>query len=321
MDQKRTSRLMGILSILLVTCMFTVTGCSESNADPGQTSPPDGGKTQTSPEQELPSAETPASIREAGLDLDSEFAGITGCAVLYSPDDELYSFYNEELCKKQVSPLSTFKIVSALMGLHAGVLENETTKMEYNGTVYPISGWNKNVTLKEAFSTSCIWYFRQVIDQVGKEEVKAQLDQLSYGNCDIGQWQGNGANPLPELNGFWLNSTLKISPLEQVKVLSDIFEGRSGYTSEEITILKNIMLVSEENEGAVCGKTGSGPGKAWFVGFYEKDSARNYVAVYLEDEDKKDSISGENAKNIALEIINETFHAPAAAIDTSRVGK
>ena len=44
--------------------------------------------------------------------------------------------------------------------------------MNYNGTQYPNLEWNKNLTLKEAFQTSCIWYFRQVINAVGKMKFK-----------------------------------------------------------------------------------------------------------------------------------------------------
>ena len=69
-------------------------------------------------------------------------------------------------------PYSTFKIISALMGLHNGVIADETSAMEYNGTQYYNSAWNKDLSLREAFQTSCIWYSRQVIDAVGSAEVK-----------------------------------------------------------------------------------------------------------------------------------------------------
>ena len=70
---------------------------------------------------------------------------------------------NEEIANKQYSPYSTFKIVSTLMGLHNGVVMDENSKMNYDGTIYPIEMWNSNLTLGEAFDTSCIWYFRQVL--------------------------------------------------------------------------------------------------------------------------------------------------------------
>ena len=53
-----------------------------------------------------------------------------------------------------------------------------------------MAAWNGNLTLAEAFQSSCVWYFRQVIDQVGQASVAQQLAALDYGNQDISQWEG-----------------------------------------------------------------------------------------------------------------------------------
>ena len=37
---------------------------------------------------------------------------------------------------------------------------------------YPFDMWNKDMNLNEAFQTSCVWYFRQVIDNIGQEKLK-----------------------------------------------------------------------------------------------------------------------------------------------------
>lgn len=132
---------------------------------------------------------------------------------------------------------------------------------------------------------------------------KNELNTLSYGNCDITQWKGSGINPLEELNGFWLDSSLKIPPLEQVDVLSKIFEDNSIYSNETIAILKSILLVDVPGEQKIYEKTGSGPnGQGWFVGFTETNNRNEYFAIYLDDTAKKESISGNTAKEIALNI-------------------
>lgn len=202
---------------------------------------------------------------------------------------------------------STFKIISTLMGLHNHVLVDETSVMHYDGSEYSVPDRNANLSLEEAFQSSCIWYFRQVIDEVGQEEVQNELEALDYGNCDVSEWKGSGVNPKEELNGFWLDSSLAISPAGWVNVLADIFEGKSGHTSEEVTILKQIMRVEESGNGTVYGKTGTGAGgTAWFVGFDEINEERTYFAVYLEDAEKSDQVSGSRAKEIAMEILKQT---------------
>ncbi|MDD3794854.1 MAG: penicillin-binding transpeptidase domain-containing protein [Lachnospiraceae bacterium] len=237
------------------------------------------------------------------IDLKNEFNDVNGCAVLYSVEEKEYLLYNSDMCRQEVSPYSTFKIISALAGLHNGVLQDETSKMNYTGNQYSVSDWNMDLGLKEAFQTSCIWYFRQVVDAVGADEIEKELNEISYGNCDVSEWEGSNINPQAELNGFWLGSSLKISPIEQVQILAYIFEGNSIYNANEINILKEIMLVDDDGTERIYGKTGSDPdGKAWFVGFSETDNKKKYFAVYLNDSTQEKNISGSLAKEIALKI-------------------
>lgn len=184
---------------------------------------------------------------------------------------------------------------------------DESSTMGYDGTDYGNAEWNGDLTLEEAFEKSCIWYFREVIDLVGRDKMQEELKNLQYGNCDISEWNGSNINPLENLNGFWLESSLKISPLEQVEVLSRIFEGHSDYDSRNIEILKRIMVVDENDSQKIYGKTGSGNGEAWFVGFSESDGERKYIAIYLNDSEHRDQVSGNKAKEIALDILKDGF--------------
>ncbi|WP_312651443.1 penicillin-binding transpeptidase domain-containing protein [Aminipila sp.] len=241
------------------------------------------------------------------VDYSQYFNGIDGCAVLYDNQNKIYYFYNKNLCNVQSTPCSTFKIISTLMGLKNGVLSSEDSTMNYNGTIYPIETWNKNLTLKDAFNNSCVWYYRQVIDKVGKDQVQKELNQLKYGNCDISKWNGSLEAPFPDVNGFWLDSSLKISALEQVNILRNIFEGNTEYSQNNIDILKNIMLTEETDNLRVYGKTGTGRlGSGKFVGFCEKGSKRYYFAIYLDNQ--KEQVSGKIAKDIAMEIIKNTVN-------------
>lgn len=248
--------------------------------------------------------ETPA-VTDIIVDYSEYFQGISGCAVIYDESSNTYSLYGKEKCETEVSPLSTFKIVSALAGLENNVLENETSIMEYSGVKYPIDTWNSNLTLKEAFETSCIWYFRQVVDMVGQENIRTLLKEIQYGNCDISEWNGSEINSLPELNGFWLESSLEISPKQQVIVLNYIFGSENNFNAENIEELKSIMYIAELDNGCLYGKTGSGTdGNAWFVGFIEGSDSKTYFAVYLEDMQNKDIVSGSKAKEIAISILS-----------------
>lgn len=137
---------------------------------------------------------------------------------------------------------------------------------------------------------------------MGRQAVAEQLAALSYGNQDISQWAGSGQNQSQELNGFWIDSSLKISPVEQVQVLAEIFQGESPYTPEEVATLQKIMLVQDQGEQQVYGKTGTGFGETgWFVGFTQENGQKTYFAVYLSDESRE--ISGSDAQAVALALL------------------
>ncbi len=52
-------------------------------------------------------------------------------------------------------------------------------------------------------------------------------------------------------------------------------------------------------------KTGSGTdGKAWFVGYIEKSDNKIYFAIYLDDMQNREVVSGNKAKEIAISILS-----------------
>lgn len=294
------------------SCALILTGCSgaRKSAEPVETRQPEAEPLEPAKTGQEMSGEP--DVGEDGfrtpvmesVDMSDCFHGMSGCAVRYRPEEKRYFIYNEAMAGQEVSPCSTFKIVSALLGLYNGVVEDASSTMDYSGAEYPRPEWNGDLTLQEAFQTSCIWYFRQIIDKVGREETERELKELSYGNGDVSEWEGGNTNPQEDLNGFWLNSSLKISPLEQVDVLAKIFEGESIYSEEDIETLKEIMLVEDGGQRRIYGKTGSGGnGEAWFVGFTEAGGEREYFAVYLSDPAQGKLASGSTAREIALEIV------------------
>ncbi|MBS6195781.1 MAG: class D beta-lactamase [Clostridiales bacterium] len=293
-----------ILTVFFVLFSMLLCGCSEKqdNEIPMETKQPE----PSDPDSKQVASDKKEDMTEEIIDLSNSFNGINGCAVIYDPTENKCCFYNEALAKQEASPYSTFKIISTLAGLHNNVIKDQTTTMDYTGTQYPNLEWNKNLTLEEAFQTSCIWYFHQVINAIGKAEMQSELKALEYGNQNISEWEGNNINPYEELNGFWLNSSLKISPLQQVKVLEKIFEGESIYRGEDVEILKEIMLVQENEAQKTYGKTGSGSnGEAWFVGFTKTNEQSIYFAIYLNDPSKSGEISGSTAREIALKIMQQ----------------
>lgn len=263
--------------------------------------------------EENPAGNVPAEpiIREK--DWSEYFGGLNGAAVVYDAAYGQYMVYNRELAMTQRSPCSTFKIISSLIALENGIMEPDDSIRTWSGETYWNENWNRDIDFYDAFRSSCVWYFREVIDEIGQEAIEEGLEELSYGNCDISDWEGrlNTNNNNRALTGFWIESSLKISPLEQAETMERIFGDDSVYSEKTRDELKKVMLVGEENQTdtVVYEKTGMGKEQgivvdAWFTGFAENAEERVFFCVYLGRTDGRD-VSSIAAKEIAIGIVSE----------------
>lgn len=248
--------------------------------------------------------ETSNSTQTIEKDFDDCVDGATASIIFYNDKQKEYWLDNKTGTETYYSPCSTFKIISTILGLENSIITDENSKMQYSGYNYPLDSWNQNLTLEQAFKSSCVWYFKQIIDKIGQDSVKDFLNKLDYGNCDVSEWDGSGLNPTSDTNGFWIESSLKITPKEQVDILCKIFEGKTKISAENISIAKKIMLLSSDKDYLLYGKTGSGVNNSWFVGFFEEENERWYFAVHLED---KQNVSGKDARDVAIRVIEKYF--------------
>lgn len=250
-------------------------------------------------------------------DLSGYFDGLEGAAVLYDAADEKYIIYNKELAEERMSPCSTFKIVSSCIALENGIIDPDHSVRRWSGEAFWNEKWNRDLDFREAFRESCVWYFREVVDEIGPELMEEELDRLWYGNRDLSDWEGtlNTNNSNPALTGFWIESSLKISPIEQTKVLDRILGEDSAYSEDTLRTLKEVMFASRDGDArtgvSVYGKTGMGKAKgvvvdAWYAGFAEKGDERVYFCVYLGENAGQD-FSSQRAKEIALKLIEDYF--------------
>lgn len=251
------------------------------------------------------------------VDWSNYFDGLNGAAVIYEPFENHYQIYGLDLADVRRSPCSTFKIISSLTALEEGIIEPERSTRTWSGEMFWNQDWNHDINFEQAFHTSCVWYFREVIDEIGKERMQTSVNKLQYGNLDISDWEGrlNTNNSNPALTGFWIESSLKISPKEQAEVMERIFGERSEYSEETLKQLMRVMLLPEKSatEWKIYGKTGLGKAKgvvvdSWFSGFADKDADINdkriYFCVYLGETADRE-VSSAKAKEIAIRIIRD----------------
>lgn len=231
----------------------------------------------------------------AYVDLSSFFSGKKGCFVLYDQNKQQYRIYNDKMSRKRVSPDSTYKIYSALAALEAGVISPENTNISWNKKHYPFSSWNKDQTLDSAMSSSVNWYFQTLDARLGKAKLHKNLKQIGYGN----------ENMSGGLTSFWLESSLKISPLEQVMLLRDFDQNRLGFSERATGAVRNSIRLTSDPGRTLYGKTGTGnveghDRNGWFIGILKTKDNTFYFALRLEG---TDGASGKEAAQTAVNII------------------
>lgn len=296
-------------------CVIALTGCSEKSSTEENAEQSKIGSCNSSSEAETQEFTTDlASEPETEYaDWSEYFNGLDGTAVIYNASNKKYTIYNDGLAVTRRSPCSTFKIISSLTALEHGILEPENSTRTWSGEVFWNEDWNRDIDFSEAFCTSCVWYYRQLIDDIGVDMMQAELEKLQYGNCDISDWEGrlNTNNINRALTGFWLESSLLISPKEQAEVMERIFGENSEYSEKAQKELKQVMLVSdqERTDISIYGKTGMGRvdgavADAWFTGFAESAGGNLYFCVRLGRTDGAD-VSSSLAKEIAVRIVSD----------------
>jgi len=171
--------IMGITACLIIESM---SGCSSKENGNSQSNQKEQTIQTNQTEEEISENEDVKNEEElqpttVTVDYAEAFQSIQGCAVILNSENNTYTFYNEDKCRTRVSPNSSFKVISALIGIHNQVITSEDSKMEYDGMNYPVDAWNADLRLEDAFRSSCIWYFRKVIDEVGQQTVVEEVIQ------------------------------------------------------------------------------------------------------------------------------------------------
>ena len=233
------------------------------------------------------------------MDLSSYFKGTDGTFVLYDTVSDQYQIYNQELSTKRISPDSTFKIYSGLFALEEDIIHNDASGQKWDGTTYSFDTWNKDQTLATAMQNSVNWYFQNLDIQLGYQKLYSYYKKISYGNCDL----------TAGINYYWAESSLKISPVEQVMLLSNLLKNKWNFKEENIQAIKNSLFISNISIGRLYGKTGTGVvngqnSNGWFIGFIEHGERVYCFATNLQN---ADNATGSTASEITIEILNSIF--------------
>ena len=231
------------------------------------------------------------------VDFSKYFGKYEGSFVLYDLGNDAWSIHDIEHATLRVAPDSTYKIYDALFGLEEGVITPEDSFIAWNGESYPFEAWNADQTLQSAMSSSVNWYFQSVDEQLGTTSVYDYIKEIGYGN----------KNMSGDFSTYWMESSLKISPIEQVELLTQLQNNNFGFAPENINAVKDSICLSSSDAGTFYGKTGTGrvdgqDVNGWFIGYIETADNTYFFATNIgADSDA----TGGNATEITMSILSD----------------
>ena len=231
------------------------------------------------------------------IDLRNVFEDYNGSFVLYDATEDSWQIYNKEYATTRISPASTFKIYSALFGLETGIITPEQSLIPWNGKNYKYDLWNADQTLETAMQNSVTWYFQELDQQVSLSSIKGYIQEIGYGNQLI---EG-------DTSSYWINSSLKISPIEQVEMLKKLYYNQLGFSPENIKAVKDSIYLYSTQQGAISGKTGTEEvngqnTSGWFIGYIEQDNHTYFFATNIQSEK---IASGSLATELTFSILSD----------------
>ena len=231
------------------------------------------------------------------IDLNALFRENSGSFVLYDDTENKWQIYNKKQALTRITPVSTYKIYSALFGLEAGIITPERSLLPWDGQHYMYEQWNSDQTLESAMENSVTWYFQAIEQQADLPDIKRFIKKTGYGNENISE----------DISSYWIDSSLKISAVEQIEMLEKFYYNRFDFAPENISAVKNSIRLYSTDRGTVYGKTGTGEINGentlgWFIGYIETDGHIYFFATNIHNEGQA---TGPAAAELTFSILSE----------------
>lgn len=208
-------------------------------------------------------------------------AGLKGSFSLYDLNKKEYYTTDPKEFTIATSPASTFKIPNTFIALEERAVRDENEIIKWDGTPKRLKVWEQDYNLLNAYENSAVWFYQEVAKQVGVAKYHTYLKKLDYGNQDISDG----------LTTFWLGTSLKISPKNQLEFLQKLYAETLPFSQRTYKIGKEIMVEEKTSTYILRAKTGWADTKpihtGWYVGYVETKGNVYFFATRLYQPDAR----------------------------------
>jgi beta-lactamase class D len=237
-------------------------------------------------------------------------AKVLGAILIFDPQKNIFYSNDFERCDKGFLPASTFKIPNSIIGLETGAVLSDSTLFKWNGEKRRLSIWEKDMTFREAFHSSCVPCYQEVARGIGVRRMNHYLNKFGYGNM-----LADSSN----LDVFWLEGDSKITMREQVDFLHRFYNSDLGLSNRTQKLMKELMVIDDNLSYRLSGKTGwsirNGHNVGWFVGYVETNGNVYFFATNIEpDEEFNMDMFPVIRKEITLKTLQQLEIIPALQV-------
>ncbi len=239
------------------------------------------------------------------------FPKMSGCFLLYNMKTKSFdTVIGEEVCQRQFSASSTFKVPLAVMAFNSGILKNENTVLKWDGVKRMREEENKDHDAKSWMKDSVAWFSQKITAKLGKKNFQKYLDAFDYGNKDFSAG----------ITEAWLvspseSNALKISAYEQVKFMEKLWTNRLPASKRSMKLTRDIIYIETSPKGyKFSGKTGSNffdkertIHLGWFISHLSNEEQEYIVVTNFSDlkPTQAGDYGGPRARTITKQILND----------------
>jgi beta-lactamase class D len=217
------------------------------------------------------------------------------------------TLYQQGVCDQRFSPASTFKVPLALIGYDAGILIDERAPAwDYKPEFKAVKRDQKTVDPTIWERDSVLWFSREITRRLGSERFADYVSKFDYGNSDVSGTAGKNDS----LTRSWVNSSLKISPAEQVDFLRRLLDRKLPVSDKAYAMTEAILPTFQAGGWTVQGKTGTTRlgndvdkvkrSLGWFVGWAQRDGRKIVFARLVVDTKRSDTPKGLKTRAVFL---------------------
>ncbi|RUV81918.1 class D beta-lactamase, partial [Mesorhizobium sp. M5C.F.Ca.IN.020.14.1.1] len=207
--------------------------------------------------------------------------------------------YRQGVCDQRFSPASTFKVPLSLIGYDAGILiDVHTPAWDYKPEFNAVKRDQKTVDPTIWEKDSVLWFSQEITRRLGSERFAGYVSKFDYGNTDVSGDAGKNDG----LTRSWVNSSLKISPVEQVNFLRRLLARKLPVSDKAYAMTEAILPTFQAGGWTVQGKTGTtglrndadkvNRSLGWFVGWAQSDGRKIVFARLVVDTKRSDTPKG-----------------------------